>query len=148
MWRRGAVAKLYRSPPPRNHAVSGISMNDIQAGSMGAPINGVMVDSDKPMSYTNKLYELTMDEPTFYANIGNSNKSGEELGQTSEVTSSPEVASTSGSSSPSFSEQAQLTQHEYPPATETPYATIDKGGLNNPAFSHPVEGAEQGSSKV
>ncbi len=121
-------------------------MNDINSDPMGAPMNGVVVDSDKPMSYTNKLYELGMDDPTFYA-FGGGNKSGEELGQVSEVTSSPEVASSS-SSSPSFSEQAQLTQHEYPPATESPYATISKGGHDNPAFSHPVEGAEEGSSKV
>ncbi len=118
-------------------------MSDVgnNGGVTEAPLNVTGVDPDKPSQYSNKLYDLGMEDPAIYESLGKVTKP---LGsETSEASTSDD----SGTSSPTFGDEARLTRHELPPAAESPAYTED-GGEINPAFEVDVQGVEQGSSKV
>ena len=139
LYRRGAIAKFKRSPPRDAHAMNGISLSNVSDTSSppDSPLHGVTMDPEKNNQYTNKLYELGMEDPTIYAALGKAAKGSES------PTSSEASTSESGANSPSISDQAKLTKNEFPsPSLDNTYESI------NPAFEIDVKGAEQGQSKV
>ena len=136
------MAKLYRFPPRQAHAMNGISLGSVSDSSSasGSPLHGGTVDPEKNNQYMNKLYELGMEHPAIYETISNAAKDG--------TLDSGDTTSDSAASSPGFSDQAKLTKHEYPPATDSTYETIDGAGHYNTAFEVDIKGAVQGQSKV
>ena len=122
--------------------MNGISLSNVSdtSSASGSPLHGGTVDPEKNNQYTNKLYELGMEHPAIYETISNAAKGG--------ALDSSDATSESGASSPSYSDCAKLTKHEFPPATDNTYETINGGGQINSAFEVDVKGAAQGQSRV